>query len=146
MVMAEASKSLTPVVLELGGKDPLVLLPGTDVDSIDQSAARAGWGASGQNCIGAERFFVHAPLVPRFLDRLSHVASVMRQGPPLQHDAGGSGVDIGAMCLPGEATHIQVRAASPLPPPVPPPIALPSPAISRPSPATPCASSLLTTP
>ena len=60
LVMREASNTLTPVVLELGGKDPFVLLPGTKVDAIVDVAARAGWGASGQNCIGAERFFVHA--------------------------------------------------------------------------------------
>ena len=65
MVMAQASKSLTPVVLELGGKDPFVLLPGTDVDAIADVAARAGWGAGGQNCIGAERFFVHVSARPR---------------------------------------------------------------------------------
>jgi len=106
LVMAEAAKTLTPVVLELGGKDPFVLLPGTRVDAIVDTAARAGWGAGGQNCIGAERFFVHSSLVETFVDRLAGIARSMRQGPPL-NAAGNTGIDIGALCLPGEAARIQ---------------------------------------
>ena len=106
MVMAEASKSLTPVVLELGGKDPFVLLPGTNVGALVDTAARAGWGAGGQNCIGAERFFVHSSLVGEFVERLATIAKAMRQGPPLNNH-GNTGVDIGALCLPGESERIQ---------------------------------------
>jgi len=36
LVMAHAAKTLTPVTLELGGKDPLVLLPRADVDAVLQ--------------------------------------------------------------------------------------------------------------
>ncbi|KAL3931971.1 MAG: hypothetical protein SGPRY_000897 [Prymnesium sp.] len=131
MVMREASNTLTPVVLELGGKDPFVLLPafhvqGANVDAIVDVAARAGWGASGQNCIGAERFFVHSSLFEEFSHKICAIASKMRQpsngdallilhadadsysveGPPLNSD-GDTGVDIGAMCLPGEVKRIQ---------------------------------------
>lgn len=105
LVMAGAAKTLTPVVLELGGKDPFVLLPGTNVDAVADVAARAGWGAGGQNCIGAERFFVHASLVEGFVGRLAAIAKAMRQGPPL-NEQGNTGVDIGALCLPGEAVRI----------------------------------------
>ena len=104
--MAEASKTLTPVVLELGGKDPFVVLPGADVESLVHVAARGGWGAGGQNCIGAERFFVHTSLVQEFTTALRAIASTMRQGPPLHAD-GHAGVDIGAMCLPGEVERIR---------------------------------------
>ena len=105
-VMEGASKTLTPVVLELGGKDPFVVLPGTDVESLVHVAARGGWGAGGQNCIGAERFFVHASLVDTFVTRLGEIAGSMRQGPPLNAN-GNSGIDIGALCLPGEAERIK---------------------------------------
>jgi acyl-CoA reductase-like NAD-dependent aldehyde dehydrogenase len=105
-VMEGAAKTLTPVVLELGGKDPFVLLPGTKLESVVQIAARAGWGAGGQNCIGAERFFVHSSQVEDFAKRMGEIASTMRQGPPLNAD-GNTGVDIGALCLPGEAERIK---------------------------------------
>ncbi|KAL1530728.1 hypothetical protein AB1Y20_001627 [Prymnesium parvum] len=106
LVMREAANTLTPVVLELGGKDPFVLLPGTKVDAVVDVAARAGWGASGQNCIGAERFFVHASLFEEFSSKICAIAGKMRQGVPLNAE-GNTGVDIGAMCLPGEAKRIQ---------------------------------------
>ena len=107
MVMRGAAETLTPVVLELGGKDPFVLLEGASLDaSTIQTAARAGWGAGGQNCIGAERFFVHVSLVEAFVAKLAAVAACMRQGPPL-NGRGNTGVDIGAMCLPGEVERIQ---------------------------------------
>ena len=105
LVMAGAAKTLTPVVLELGGKDPFVLLPGAHVDALAHTAARGGWGSAGQNCIGAERFFVHESLVDAFVSKLDAIAASMRQGPPLNAQ-GNTGVDIGALCLPGEATRI----------------------------------------
>ena len=99
MVMAEASKTLTPVILELGGKvcwshtlcsphlrphtafliwkDPFVLLEGSSPAAVADTAARGGWGSSGQNCIGAERFFVHTSLVEDFSSRLVSIASKM---------------------------------------------------------------------
>ena len=48
-----------PVTLELGGKDPFVLLPGAAIDTFAQLRCAAP-SASGQNCMGAERYFVHA--------------------------------------------------------------------------------------
>ena len=46
LVMKAAADTLTPVTLELGGKDPLVLLPGADLASLVPSAMRAGFQAS----------------------------------------------------------------------------------------------------
>ena len=63
-------------------------------------AARAGWGASGQNCIGAERFFVHTSILDEFVTRMRALANAMRQGPTLNKN-NHTGVDIGALCLPG---------------------------------------------
>ena len=105
LVMAEAAKTLTPVTLELGGKDPLILLPGADIDAVMQTALRAGFGASGQNCMGAERFFVHVSLLDEFTTRIAKAAQSMRQGCPL-NEFSNTGVDIGAMCMPGEVERI----------------------------------------
>ena len=56
--------------------------------------------------MGAERFFVHVSLVEQFTAAAVKTSEAMRQGPPLNAD-GNAGVDIGAMCLPGEADRIQ---------------------------------------
>ena len=59
-VAKTASDSLTPVVLELGGKDPFVVAEDvTDLDGIVQTACRGVWQNMGQNCAGPERFFVY---------------------------------------------------------------------------------------
>lgn len=106
LVMAHAAKSLTETVLELGGKDPLVLLPGADMASALPSCLRAAFQSSGQNCCGAERYFVHASLWDDFVLKAAATAKLMRQGPPL-NGQGNTGVDMGALVLPGEARRIQ---------------------------------------
>lgn len=53
-----AADELTPVTLELGGKDPAVILPGTDITFFASMFMRACFQSVGQNCIGIERFIV----------------------------------------------------------------------------------------
>jgi succinate-semialdehyde dehydrogenase/glutarate-semialdehyde dehydrogenase len=66
-VAEAAAKYLTPVVLELGGKDPMIVLDDANV----QNAARgAVWGAfanSGQTCSSVERCYVHETIAEKFV-------------------------------------------------------------------------------
>ncbi|KAF8162867.1 meiotic sister-chromatid recombination aldehyde dehydrogenase [Crassisporium funariophilum] len=55
-----ATEHLTPVTLELGGKDPAVILPGTDLNKWASLWLRGVYQNMGQNCIGIERLIVHA--------------------------------------------------------------------------------------
>ncbi len=58
-VAEAAARRLLPVVLELGGKDPMIVLP--DVD-LDVATSGALWGAfmnAGQTCLSVERCYVH---------------------------------------------------------------------------------------
>mmetsp|Transcript_5098 Transcript_5098/g.15551 ORF Transcript_5098/g.15551 Transcript_5098/m.15551 type:complete len:491 (+) Transcript_5098:3-1475(+) len=109
-VMARAAQTLTPVTLELGGKDPFVLLPGADASLALQTALRAGFGAAGQNCMGCERYLVHSSLLDEFVPKVTAAAKAMRQGPPL-NAAGNTGIDIGAMCMPGEVQRLEAVIA-----------------------------------
>lgn len=102
-VMAAAAETLTPVVLELGGKDAFIVCDDANIDSIIQVALKAAYLNSGQNCAGGERFFIHEKVVPKFTDAVVGIVKKMRQGPPL---ASGQ-VDAGAMCMPGLAQKIQ---------------------------------------
>lgn len=82
-VLREAVEPLTPVVLELGGKDAFVVLD--DVASLDDAVAtglRGGFQSAGQNCAGAERFIVHRSVYERFCDKLAAVASAARIAEP----------------------------------------------------------------
>jgi succinate-semialdehyde dehydrogenase/glutarate-semialdehyde dehydrogenase len=66
-VAEAAAKYLTPVVLELGGKDPMVVL---DDANIQNAARGAVWGAfanSGQACASVERCYVHESIADQFV-------------------------------------------------------------------------------
>jgi len=66
-VAEAAARKLLPVVLELGGKDPMLVLEDADLDVV---ASAALWGAfmnAGQTCLSVERCYVHRSLYERFL-------------------------------------------------------------------------------
>ncbi len=66
-VAVAAAARLLPVVLELGGKDPMIVLEDADVDVASSAAV---WGAfmnSGQTCLSVERCYVHHSIYEQFL-------------------------------------------------------------------------------
>jgi acyl-CoA reductase-like NAD-dependent aldehyde dehydrogenase len=75
-----AAERLLPVVLELGGKDPMLVLEDADVDVASSGAV---WGAfvnAGQTCLSVERCYVHRSLYPAFLSACSEKARKLRVG------------------------------------------------------------------
>jgi succinate-semialdehyde dehydrogenase / glutarate-semialdehyde dehydrogenase len=87
-VMAACAERLTPVVLELGGKDAMLVDGDADLDA----AARAAvWGAianAGQTCIGIERVYAVAPVYDRFVEKVVERARALRAGPEADADLG----------------------------------------------------------
>ncbi|KMO79261.1 aldehyde dehydrogenase [Mycolicibacterium chubuense] len=89
-VAERAARRLTPVSLELGGKDPMIVLEDADVDL---AAHAAVWGAmfnAGQTCVSVERVYVLEPVYDQF------VAAVVRDVENLAMGAG-DGHHFGAM-------------------------------------------------
>ena len=91
-VAETAAKHLTPVVLELGGKDPMIVLEDANLEN----AARAAiWGAfcnSGQACASIERLYVHESIAEKFTDL------VVKETQQLKQDkASTDAIDVGAM-------------------------------------------------
>ena len=89
-VMERAARRLTPVSLELGGKDPMIVLEDAD---IDLAAHAAVWGAmfnAGQTCVSVERVYVLEPVYDQF------VAAVVRDVNNLKMGAG-DGNDFGSL-------------------------------------------------
>src|SRR5437660_1132292 len=71
---------LLPVVLELGGKDPMLVLDDVDVDVVSSGAV---WGAfvnAGQACLSVERCYVHRSLYDRFVERCVEKTRKLRVG------------------------------------------------------------------
>jgi acyl-CoA reductase-like NAD-dependent aldehyde dehydrogenase len=92
-VLERAARTLTPVSLELGGKDPMIVLADADVERAANSAVYASMQNGGQTCVSIERVYVEAPIYDDFVDRVTRKVSALRQGVP---DGPGS-VDVGAM-------------------------------------------------
>lgn len=82
-VMAAASDNLTPVLLELGGKDPMVVLPDADIDLATSAALWGGFSNSGQACASVERIIVHASIHDQFVKVLSQKVATLRHGAPI---------------------------------------------------------------
>ena len=75
-----AGERLLPVVLELGGKDPMVVLEDADIDAASSGAI---WGAfmnAGQTCLSVERCYVHHSIYQTFVDACVRKASQLRVG------------------------------------------------------------------
>jgi acyl-CoA reductase-like NAD-dependent aldehyde dehydrogenase len=75
-----AAERLLPVVLELGGKDPMIVLDDADIDVASSGAV---WGAfmnAGQTCLSVERCYVHQSLYPAFLEACTEKARKLRVG------------------------------------------------------------------
>src|ERR1700686_2700986 len=75
-----AAHRLLPVVLELGGKDPMLVLEDADIDVASSGAI---WGAfmnAGQTCLSVERCYVHQSLYRAFLDACCEKARKLRVG------------------------------------------------------------------
>jgi acyl-CoA reductase-like NAD-dependent aldehyde dehydrogenase len=82
-IAAAAAERLLPIVLELGGKDPMLVLDDADVDVASSAAV---WGAfvnAGQTCLSVERCYVHRSLYADFLKACAEKTKKLRVGPGL---------------------------------------------------------------
>lgn len=91
-VAAAAAKYLTPVVLELGGKDPMIVLEDADVPNAARGAVWGAFANSGQACASVERCYVHEAIAPQFLARVLAETQTLKQDVGTKADT-----DVGAM-------------------------------------------------
>ena len=77
IVAENAARNFIPASLELGGKDPAIVLPGAN---LDRAVPGILWGAtanSGQSCLSIERVYVHESLHDEFVSRISPMAAAL---------------------------------------------------------------------
>jgi len=79
-VMERAAKRLTPVLLELGGKDPMIVLRDADLDRAAKGATWGGCMMTGQVCMSVERVYVEKPAADAFTQKLVAEMSKLRTG------------------------------------------------------------------
>ena len=95
-VAVAAAERLIPCALELGGKDPMIVLRDADLERAANAAAYYGMMNSGQTCISIERVYVEEPVYDEFVAKVTDKVRALRQG---GSSAPGSN-EIGSMTFP----------------------------------------------
>ncbi|NVN52662.1 aldehyde dehydrogenase family protein [Mycolicibacterium hippocampi] len=111
-VAVACAERLIPCSLELGGKDPAIVLADAD---LDRAAAGIAWGGmfnSGQVCVSVERVYVEAPVHDEFVAKLTAAVTALRQG----QDDDRYRFDVGAMATAAQrdivARHVDEAVAA----------------------------------
>lgn len=99
-VMAACAETLTPVVIEAGGKDSMIVDEDADVAAAAEGALWCALSNAGQTCIGTERVYVHERVHEEFMAELLEQARSIRPG----YDDGGH---YGPATMPSQLAIIQ---------------------------------------
>ncbi|USN99162.1 MAG: aldehyde dehydrogenase [Phycisphaeraceae bacterium] len=100
-IMAAAAEGLKRVILELGSKDPLIVLEGADLDAAAEFAARNSFRNCGQVCVSTERIYVQGTIAEAFTEKLAQAAKAYRSGDPFAE-----GSVLGPMVMREQKEHV----------------------------------------
>ena len=103
-VATAAAQAFIPAFLELGGKDPVIVLPGSDLDRASTAILRASVAATGQACQSLERIYVHRSEHDAFVDLLTAKAAAT----PLSHPDPATGI-VGPLIFAKQADIIRAH-------------------------------------
>ncbi len=92
VIAEQAGRNLIGCSLELGGKNPMLVLRDADVERAAEGAVRACFSSAGQLCVSMERLFVADQVYERFVERFVERTKAQRLGPGLEW-----GTDIGSL-------------------------------------------------
>jgi aldehyde dehydrogenase (NAD+) len=82
LVAAACATNMTPVVLECGGKDPVIVAADADIKRAADATIWSAMSNAGQTCIGAERVYVHESVADKFIEEALKVARKIHPGAP----------------------------------------------------------------
>ena len=83
-VMESAAETITPVTLELGGKNPAIVMPDADLDEAVSAIAVGIFSNAGQICAAADRAIVHESIYDEFVERIVERAESYTLGPGME--------------------------------------------------------------
>lgn len=75
-----------PLIIEMGGKNPAIVMPSADLDRAAEGVMRSAFGNQGQKCSACSRVYVHASVRDRFVELLVEKTKRMIIGNPLERD------------------------------------------------------------
>jgi acyl-CoA reductase-like NAD-dependent aldehyde dehydrogenase len=99
-IMAAAAKNMIPVVLELGGKDPMIVFEDADIERAAEAAVYGAFAHAGQLCVAVEKLYVQESVFDRFVSRIVKRISTLRVGTTSDND-------LGPMNSPAQIEHIE---------------------------------------
>lgn len=91
-VLAQGAATVKKTSMELGGHAPFILYPDVPIDQAVAGAVAAKFTTTGQDCLAANRIFVHRAVYPRFLRAFTDAASALKVG-----DGFEPGVELGPL-------------------------------------------------
>lgn len=100
-IMAAAASGLKRLILELGSKDPLIVLEGADLDAAAEFAARNSFRNCGQVCVSTERIYAQNTIADAFASKLVEHAKGYAPGDP-----NAEGVSMGPMVMIDQKNHV----------------------------------------
>lgn len=106
-VAEAAARRLIPASLELGGKDPMIVLSDADLERAANFATYYSMQNAGQTCISIERVYVEEPVYDEFVQKVSDKVSALRVGKP----EGYGTVEVGAITFPPQLDTIKDHVA-----------------------------------
>jgi aldehyde dehydrogenase (NAD+) len=98
-VMMAAAERLTPVLLELGGKDPMIVAEDADVEKAAEACVYGALTNAGQACISVERVYVADSVHDRFVEEVVKNVRALK--------VGGDDGDLGAMTSPAQVAIVK---------------------------------------
>jgi acyl-CoA reductase-like NAD-dependent aldehyde dehydrogenase len=96
------AKYLKPVLLELGGKAPLIVLDDADIDNAVRAAAFGAYMHQGQICMSTERVILHRDIADTFAEKMTKKVRLLSAGDPNSSDA-----PLGSLITPDAAIRVQ---------------------------------------
>ena len=82
LVAATCASHMTPVVLECGGKDPVIVAHDADIKRAADATVWSAFSNAGQTCIGAERVYVDERVADKFIEKVLEIARDIHPGAP----------------------------------------------------------------
>lgn len=80
----QAAKHLKEFTLELGGKNPTIILPDADIEKVPAGAAKSIFYNQGQICVSGSRIYVHKDQYEQYCEKLISIADAMKLGSGLE--------------------------------------------------------------
>lgn len=106
MIYQSSGKNLTPVMLELGGKAPFIVMADADINHAVEQAVSARFANCGQVCTCAERIYVHESVYDQFVDGFVTKTRALKVGDPMDPST-----DVGPKINRREVEHLDSLVA-----------------------------------